>query len=274
VVWIPLNAFERIAKSFPALGLRLKQAGMEYTPEQFVKKAVFAAFYLTTFIIFLLGALFLKMQILLRLLYFVFPIIFIALFFYFMKLPEAKILQKERDIDRELVFAGRFLVIELESGVPLYNALLNVSKSYKIIGKAIREITENVDLGATLEEAVEEAIELTPSEDFRKLLWQIMNSLKTGADVASSLNAVVEQVTQEQIIAVREYGRKLNPLAMFYMMIAVIIPSLGVAMLIVLSSFLAFELGVFTLLLLAMGIALVQFMFIAMIRSSRPSVDI
>jgi len=274
VVAVKFNIFERIAKSFPTLGLKLKQAGMKETPVGFVKKAAFASFYLTTFVVFVLGAIFMKLNILLRLLYFVFPIVFVVLFFYFMNLPEAKIHQKEREIDKELVFAGRFLVIELESGVPLYNSLINVSKSYRTIGKAIKEIIENVDLGATMEESIEEAIELTPSENFRKLLWQIMNSLKTGADVSASLNAVVEQVTREQIIAVKEYGRKLNPLAMFYMMIAVIVPSLGVAMLIVLSSFLAFELGISTLLILALFIGFVQLMFITIIRSSRPSVDI
>jgi len=274
VVPIPLNIFERIAKSFPGLNIKLRQAGMKQTPVEFVRKAAFASFYLTTFVIFMLGAVFLKLNILLRLLYFIFPALFVGLFFYFMKLPEVKIHQKEREIDKELVFAGRFLVIELESGVPLYNALINVSRSYKALGKALKEVIENIDLGATMEEAIEEEIELTPSQNFRKLLWQIINSLKTGADVTSSLNAVVEQITREQIIAVKEYGRKLNPLAMFYMMIAVIVPSLGVAMLIVLSSFLAFELSLFALLVIACFVAFIQFMFIAIIKSSRPSVEI
>ena len=59
---------------------------------------------------------------------------------------------------------------------------------------------------------------------------------KTGADVSTSLNSVVEQITHEQMIEVKEYGRKLNPLAMFYMMMAVIIPTLGVTLLIVIST--------------------------------------
>lgn len=247
---------------------------MKITPVSFVKKTVFTAFYLTTFVAFLLGALFLKLNVLLRILYFILPILFIAVFFYFMKLPDFKIYQKEKEIEREIVFAGRFLVIELQSGVPLYNALLNVSESYKEIGKSIKEIIEDVDLGATMEEALEETIEITPSHNFRKLLWQIINALKTGADISSSLNAVVEQVTREQIIAVKDYGRKLNPFAMFYMMIAVIIPSLGVTMLIVLSSFLSLEISISVLLLLAAVIGMIQFMFIAMIKSSRPAVDL
>jgi len=274
VVLITIKLFERIAKSFPALSLKLKQAGMNPDSEAFVKKTVFAAFYMTTFVVFVLGAIFLRLNVFLRALYFVFPMLFVLMFFYFLKLPEVKIKQKEREIDRELVFAGRFLVIELESGVPLYNALVNVSKSYKTIGKAIKEIVENVDFGATMEEAIDETIELTPSQNFRKLLWQIMNSLRTGSDVTSSLNAVVEQITREQIIAVKNYGRKLNPLAMFYMMIAVIVPSLGVAMIVVLSSFMSFELGLVTLLVIAGFVGFLQFMFIAIIKSSRPSVDI
>lgn len=274
MVLIVLKIFERVAKSFPALGLKLRQAGMKHDPVEFVRKAAFASFYMTTFVVFVLGAIFMRLNVLLRALYFIFPVMFVFLFFYFLKLPEVKIRQKERDIDKEIVFAGRFLVIELESGVPLYNALINVSKSYRIIGKAIREIIENIDLGATMEESIDEAIELTPSQNFRKLMWQIMNSLKTGSDVTSSLNAVVEHITREQIIAVKDYGRKLNPLAMFYMMIAVIVPSLGVTMLIVLSSFLAFEISLMTLLVVAGFVAFVQFMFIALIKSSRPSVEI
>jgi flagellar protein FlaJ len=263
----------RVARSFPSLGLKLKQAGMNDTPEEFVKKTAFASFYLTTTVIFLVGAIFLKLNLLLRVLYFVFPVLFIFLFIYFMQVPEYKIKLKEKNIDREIVYACRFLIIELESGVPLYNALNNVSKSYKTIGRAFRDIVEDIDLGSTVEDAIEDAITLTPSQDFRKVLWQVLNSLKTGAEVSSSLNAVVDQITREQIIKVSEYGRKLNPIAMFYMMIAVILPSLGITMLIILSSFLAFELSLLVLIVVAFALGCVQFMFIAMIKTSRPAVE-
>lgn len=246
---------------------------MKDEPEEFVRKTAFASFYLTTLVVVFLGAIFLKLNVLLRMLYFIFPIIFVVIFFYFMQLPAYKIRLKEKDIEREIVYACRFLMIELDSGVPLYNAMTNVTKSYKTIGKAFRDIIEDIDLGSTIESAIENAITLTSSQDFRKVLWQVLNSLKTGAEVSLSLNAVVEQITREQIIKVSEYGRKLNPIAMFYMMIAVILPSLGITMIIVLSSFLAFELSLFTLLLIAAALGFIQFMFIAMIRTSRPAVD-
>ena len=54
----------------------------------------------------------------------------------------------------------------------------------------------------------------------------------------------------QQQIEVKEYGRKLNPLAMFYMMIAVIVPSLGMTMLVVLATFVGLKLSLLVLVLL------------------------
>ena len=55
------NFFFRIAKSFPTLTLKLRQAGMKETPEEFVKKTFFTSFYMTTgLIVFLIAILFLE----------------------------------------------------------------------------------------------------------------------------------------------------------------------------------------------------------------------
>jgi len=60
---------------------------------------------------------------------------------------------------------------------------------------------------------------------------------------------------------------------MFYMIIAVILPSLGVTMLIILSSFIEFELNLTILLVIASLLGFVQFMFLSIIKFSRPSID-
>ncbi|MEM3690305.1 MAG: type II secretion system F family protein, partial [Candidatus Micrarchaeia archaeon] len=122
-----------------------------------------------------------------------------------------------------------------ESGISIYDAIRGASGNYPAVGKYLKEIIKQVDLGTSMEDAINQAVEKTPSEDLRKILWQLLNSLKTGADSAKSLRTVIEQIVKEQQIAIVEYGRKLNPMAMFYMMIAIIIPTLGVTMLIILS---------------------------------------
>lgn len=269
-----LNAiFQRISRTFPALKLKLKQAGMEDKPEDFIKKTFISAFYMTTGLVVALFLVLAKLNVLKGVVFLIVPIVFFVMFFYMIRLPDVRISRKEKDISKEIVFAGRFIIIELESGVPLYNAMLNVSKNYEVIGKYFKEITDKVDLGTSMEDALNEAVEFIPSNDFRKILWQIINSIRTGSDIAKSLYSVMEQITRDQINEVNKYGKKLNPLAMFYMIVAVILPSLGMTMLIILSSFIKFELSLTILLALAGFLGFVQFMFIAVVKFSRPAIE-
>ena len=255
------------------LSMKLKQAGMRDKPEDFIKKTFMSAFYMTTGLISFLFLILAKLQAFNFLLILFIPIIFLVLFFYMIKLPDFRIRLKEKEISKEIVFAGRFIIIELESGVPLYNTMLNVSKNYEVIGKYFKEITDKIDLGTSMEDALNEAVEYIPSNDFRKVLWQIINSIRTGSDIGKSLYSVMEQVMKDQITEVNKYGKKLNPLAMFYMMVAVILPSLGMTMLVILSSFIQFELNLTILMTLAGLLAFVQFMFISIIKFSRPAIE-
>ena len=265
--------FHLIPKSFPMLKLKLKQAGMEEKPEEFIKKTFISAFYMTTGIVVTLFLFLAKFEALKGVFLLIIPVIFVVMFFYMLKLPDLKISKKEKEAGKEIVFVGRFIIIELESGVPLYNTMVNVSKNFKVVGQYFKEITDKVDLGTSMEDALNEAVEFIPSNDMRKILWQIINSIRTGSNVAKSLYSVMDQVTKDQVNEVNKYGKKLNPLAMFYMIVAVILPSLGVTMLIILSSFIKFELSLTILLSLAGFLGFVQFMFIAMIKFSRPAIE-
>ena len=58
------------------------------------------------------------------------------------------------------------------------------------------------------------------------------------------------------------------------MIIAVILPTLGVAMLIVLSSFINFQLSLTILMFVAFMLGFVQFMFLSLIKFSRPAIEL
>jgi len=265
--------FQIVARRLPNLKLSLKKAGINFRPEEFIRRTFLTAFYMTTGIVVFFAFLLAKFEVLKGIMFISIPIIFFVMFSYMLRFPDVKISKKEKDIGKEIVFAGRHLIIELESGVPLYNALSNISKNYEVIGSYFKEITNKVDLGMSMEDSLTEAVELIPSDDFRRLLWQILNSIRTGSDVAKSLESTLEQITREQIIEVDKYSRKLNPFAMFYMIIAVILPTLGVTMLIVLSSFIEFELSLTTLLIIVFFLAFIQFMFLSIIKFSRPAIE-
>lgn len=274
MILIPINIFEIIARQFPNLKISLRKAGIGQRPKDFIKKSIMSSFYMTIGVMAFVFLVLSKMISVTMIIIVFTPILFVILFFYMIKMPEAKISKREKDISREIVFAGRHLIIELESGIPLYNAFINLSKNYKAVGRYFKEIVDKVNLGTSMEDAINETIELTPSTDFRRVLWQLLNSMRTGSDVTKSLNAVIEQIVREQIIEVNKYGRKLNPLAMFYMILSVIMPSLGVTMLIIMSSFVEFRLSLSILIFMAFMLGFLQFMFLSIIKFSRPAIDI
>ena len=84
--------------------------------------------------------------------------------------------------------------------------------------------------------ALEELALKNPSLDFRRTLWQVTSAIKSGADLGNTLENIVQNLSEEHKVAIRRYGSQLNPLAMMYMMLAVIIPSLGITFLIIFSS--------------------------------------
>tara|TARA_Y100000034_G_C6891201_1_gene410010 strand:+ start:568 stop:1380 length:813 start_codon:yes stop_codon:yes gene_type:complete len=264
-----IKIIKYIAHKFPHLKLYLEQAQIKKKPEEYIKNTIILTSIATFGILIALIFILLKLEKNLFILFLIIPLYFILLLF-FLHTPKVKAKKKLNDIDSEVVYAGRYVLVELSAGVPLFDALVNVSQAYPKIGGHIQEIIKKVEVGKPLDTAINEIIEVTPSANFRKMMWQIMNSLRTGADVSVALESIIEQISQEQIIEFKAYERKLNPLVMFYLMMAVIFPSLGITMMSLLSTFLGFQLGLGSLVGIAIFLTFIQFMFLNSIRNSRP----
>ena len=69
--------FQRIAKTFPSLKLKLKQSGMEQKPEDFIKKTFLSAFYMTTGLVVFLFLVLAKLNVLKGILFLIVPLIFL-----------------------------------------------------------------------------------------------------------------------------------------------------------------------------------------------------
>lgn len=260
--------FKKMAMRVPDLRVRLMRARIPDAPEFYLKKTSLSSLFLAAALSFITFMFVPSWQTIV-----VFPFFLGIAFFYFYHAMDFTIKKLEKDINKELVFAGRFLIIELQSGIPLYRAFENMAKNYAYAGLYFAETIEKINLGTAMDDALSEVAESCPSNNLRKILWQIQNSLKTGSDVAQSLTSVVDQLVREQQILVKEYGKKLNPLAMFYMMVAIIVPTLGMMMAVVLATFLGFTLSLTVLLIIAGVIGFMQFMFLGVIKSNRPPVD-
>lgn len=261
-------------KRFPKIKRKLKIAHIKDSPEVFVQKAFKSAMTLAmllTIIFFFFLSTFGKSLLALA---YIFPMLLLVFFSFMMHTPDAYIRKRQREIEKEVLFAGRFILVKIESGEPFFNALIDASKAHGFAGKYFREIVDDVNLGTSIEKALDNAIEYSPSENFRRILMQVNNSLKTGIDVAETLRAILKQIADEQIIAIKDYGKKLNSIAMFYMLIGVVVPALGVTMFIVISSFLSIQISFRYLLFAAFMLTFLQFIFISLFKSIRPMVDL
>jgi len=84
-----------------------------------------------------------------------------------------------------------------------------------------------------------------------------------------SLQIILDGVYEKML----KYSREIRtPLTNIYML-GVILPTLGTTMLIVLSSFVDLELSLSSLMIVAFMLAFIQFMFVSIIKFSRPAID-
>ncbi len=264
----------RVAAFFPALKTELRVAHLPYSPVEYVNKNLkITAFYsilLTALLFFVLQ----KAKLSSLLLIPVFLILFILIFEYSLLKLKAKIRKRERDINKEVLFIGRYLLVKLYSGRPLLNALIETAESRGVASSYVKEIVDDIGTGSTIEEALNNAMIYSPSDKLRKILFHINNALQLGIDVTKPLESVLEEITKEEELEIKKYGKKLNTLVIFYMLAAVILPSLGVALFIVISSFINFPLKLSDLLIFVFFIVIIQFVFITLFKSIRPMVNL
>ncbi len=195
-----------------------------------------------------------------------------ATFFTIIYYPRVVALKRMRQLNNNLIPALRQLLIEIQSGVPLFNAMASVSNDYGEVSKEFKKMVDAINSGVRDLDALADASTANPSFEFRKALWQISNALKVGSDVSHVLEALIKELTKERIQQIKRYGSELSPWTMAYMMLAVIVPSLGVTMLIVLLTFLNISLPSLILPVIIVLLAGFQVFFINFVLSRRPVV--
>jgi len=265
---------QRITSFYPQLKKDIRIAHIKTVPQEFVYKnlkfSLVFSLGLTVLFFFIAD----KAGIPLVLLPVAFIVFFILVFnFAFLKL-KGTIVKRQKEIDREVLFAGQYLLIKLYSGKPLLNALIDTTKSYGVASKYIKEIVDDIDTGSSIEKALQSAMTYSPSEKFRKILFHINNALRLGIDVTKPLSLVLDEITKEEEIGIKRYGKKLNTLVIFYMLAAVVIPSIGMTIFMVLSSFINFTITINHFLVAIIFIVIIEFLFISMFKMIRPAVNL
>lgn len=267
---------EMFSNFFPSLGRDLDHSEIGMEPREWVSIALFsAAFYFilltglmmfVTFTAGIVGPQALGVSLLVGF------SIASASFFYISMYPKLVAKKKIRNLDENLPHALHHLLIQIRSGVPLFNCLVSISKSgYGQLSKEFERAVSEINTGKSEVESMEVLARENPSLYFRRVMWQLVNALKSGADVGSTIKEIVDNLAIEQTMAIKKYGAQLNPIAMLYMVFCVIMPTLGITFLLVLGSFIGLSIQMEYILLGILGfLVFFQFMLIGMIKSKRP----
>lgn len=268
---LPLST--RISNLFPFLKENLFQADMHFRPVEYIALSLAGAITNGAFFLVLLMAVGLiartdlfAISIALGLAMSLFS--FFTILFY----PSLTATGRAREIDRYLIYAVRHIVIQLRSGVPLYNALAAVTVDYGEASKEFRKIVSSINSGASELDVISDAAGHSPSLHFRRVFWQAANSLKVGADVSLGLVSQLDDLTKDRIEQIKRFGQELSSWSVFYMLGAIIFPSLGVTVLIVLTSFLGVQLPSLIFGVILAVLVIFQLFFMNLIASRRPFV--
>ncbi|MEK6839844.1 MAG: type II secretion system F family protein [Nanoarchaeota archaeon] len=268
-----LGFAQRVTKSYPNIDVYLNQAeakmtSLEYVSLCLVSLTIFGVimFFLALFTLMFGASLYIPFLIALTFTFFV--------FLQQMAYPKLAAMRRVKEIDKNLLPALQDMLVQLNSGIPLFNILVNVARgSYGAISIEFKNTIQEINAGRNQIDALEDIAVRNPSVLFRRTLWQLVNGMKEGADIASLIKEVMRAVGDEQLTQIQRYGGQLSPLALFYMLIAIIAPSLGVTFIIVLSSFVALSPVVTkTLFFGLLGFTILfQILFLGMIKTRRPA---
>jgi len=188
--------------------------------------------------------------------------------------PRIYVARRQRNIERNLIPALQDILVQLTSGIPLFSVMVNISSAnYGELSSEFKKGVKRINAGEPEAEVLDDLGKKNPSLFFRRTLWQISNGMKSGSDMGIVVKDSIKSLNEEQLIQIQNYGNKLNPLIVFYMLIAVIIPALSITFLTIISSLINMPKNttILSFVMLFVFVIFIQIMFLGIIRSRRPS---
>jgi len=188
--------------------------------------------------------------------------------------PKIYVMRKARGLEKNLISALQDILIQLNSGVPIFDILVNISRAgYGEVSEEFKKIVREINSGTPQIAAIDARGKKSASEYFKRVLWQISNGMRAGSDLSIVIADSIDNLSKEQVIQIQGYGSKLNPLIVFYMLIGIILPALSITFITVIASIIGMSRNLIILFFSGMFVfaIFVQIMFLGLVRSRRPS---
>lgn len=222
------NYIRSIVQAHPELKTKLKKAASKQTPFQYIYQTLFMTTLTIAALLFIVFMSTKKYPLILMggigFCIFLTPIVY----GFFLSYIDVLITKKGRELDGDLLFISEYFLVSLESGLPLGNAIQEFSKLDRPGAKFFKKIYTEFTTGKDLENSLMEGAKNCPSESLKVLLKRLKDSLSIGVDLKGVLVNFIEESAEKKILEIRGYSKKLNPLVMMYLLLGIVVPSLGV----------------------------------------------
>lgn len=259
---------------FPSLKGTLQKIRFECEVDSFVAASLFSSF-IYGFILFLISFILLSSRptemdttgfsIVLGV---IFWLMFFALHIVYPDIIVKKIAAKE---NKDLLYALREMIIDIDGGVPLFDSMKNISAAgYGYISIDFEWVVRQVESGVPEREALKQLALKTESEFLKRAAWQMVNALESGAKMSDALEGIALAVENYLLREIKNYSSNLNFLLLIYMLVGVVAPSLGITFMILLSAFSGLGVTMESVMVLIVCTSIFQVIMIGYMASTRP----
>jgi flagellar protein FlaJ len=198
---------------------------------------------------------------------------FLAMLVFHLFYPKLAAYQLASMVDQELLFAMRTMLIQLSSGISLFESMKSIAKSnYGQVSAEFNLVVRDVNSGISETEALEKLAFRTKSEVLKKTVWQIITTIRSGGSIVNALSSQVDVLVAQQIDAIKSYSAELNLWTLVYLIIAAAMPSLGITFLVIASSIGGSGIGTEAVTLIVVLSMTIQIAMIFLVRSKVPKV--
>ncbi len=199
---------------------------------------------------------------------------FIITLFYWIGYPGVQANKRAEQVEKDLLFAIRDMSIQMESGVGFVEALETLSTGYGKLSEEFDYILKEINTGSSIEDSLEESITRNASHLYRSVMIRLLDGIKTGADIPDLLSAVIHNLDQDLQDKVKKYGQEVNTWITLYLVMGIVLPSMGLTIFIMLSSFSGISITWKFLVLIGSGIVFFHISALGLLNSRRPAIEV
>ncbi len=189
--------------------------------------------------------------------------------------PRMRAASRGGNISRALPYVLRHMATQLAAGMSLLATMKSVANAgYGVISEEFDKTLGEIYRGASVETALENLADRCHSDGLQRVLQQVLNTLKTGGDLATTLETIADDIAFELRSKLRDYVQKLNTFSMLYMFLAIIAPTMIVILSTALSlstGSMAFPISMMAILLLV-GFPFISFFLVFAVKMFEPKV--